>query len=204
MKKLFLVSIIVLGVLTAANAQFYAGAGFSVSSSSISASSNLLSFGVNLSPEFGLMITPKVSLGTNFNIRITGTDSSSDSYTSTTTEYYYEFAPYVRYGVIRYNNFVLQLQGDVYVSYLKRKAFYNDYHYPNGNKQYFGLRVAPRLSYDISRHFTLYTKLDFLGLRFTTFIDREQDEVQTSFSLFGNTSNIISLDGLSIGMLYVF
>jgi hypothetical protein len=201
MKKLFLISVIVFGVLTAANAQFYMGAGFGINSSGASSSSTS-SFGVNLSPELGFIISPKVNLGVNLSLDVSGTGNSSNNYATATANY--EFAPYVRFGIINYNNFALQLQGDVFVSsYSKATTSNNNTEIVDSNVS-FGLRVAPRLSYDISRHFTLFTKLNFLGLKFATVIDPDDDNVRVDFNLSGNTSNIISVSGLSIGALYVF
>ena len=204
MKKLFLVSIIVFGVLTTANAQFYAGAGFSIRSSGSSESYGTSSFGLYLSPEFGFIVNPRFNVGVNLSTNISGTSSVFNDLDYKNNTYSYEFAPYVRFSVVSYNKFALQLQSDIFASGSKQTQNIDGRVYTNESNLNFGLRVAPRLSYDISRHFILFTKLNFLGFRFTTSIDRESDEVRVGFDLFGNTSNIINLDGLSIGMLYVF
>ena len=211
MKKLFLVSIIVFGVFTTANAQFYAGAGLGIGLSNYLPSSDSQSpsssyFALNLLPEFGYIITPKISLGVNLGVNL-GINTSeynglSNDYVTSTSSY--EFAPYARFSVVRYKGFALQAQGDVFVSGSKSTTTYNDITNTNESYLNFGLRVAPRLSYDISKHFTLFTKLNFLSLRFITSVDNNTKDVRTNFNLSGNTSNIINLDGLSIGMLYVF
>ena len=80
----------------------------------------------------------------------------------------------------------------------------------------YGVNVAPILSYDISKNFSLETTLNFLGLGFRYsetktpgsslggYVVSETKDKSTDFGFGVNSNNLVTVGNITIGAIYKF
>lgn len=220
MKKIFITIALALVTATVCNAQFFVGANLGVSSHSAKNEidggetvKSPSSFGLNIAPKFGYYFNPKFAVG------LSGSFGMIDStiYTSptkTTDKYYtWSVSPFVRYAFLQFGKFSLLAETNVYVagSSSKYKA---ELSVDGPSSIGYGVNVAPILSFDISKKFSLETKLNFLKLSYSysktktpaeiSSTGTEQNYKQSGFDFGANTNDILNVGDVTIGAIYKF
>ena len=190
MKKLVvIVSLIFAGM--AVNAQLYMGAWFDIGFNKTNADNGTklntsASFGCYA--DIGYRLTDVWDIGAEFG----GTNSVYKNHISDTktTSAQFLLSPYVRYSVIQAGKFELMGKGALTL---------------DGSKTYYqiGLQVTPVLAYNLNEHIALQTNLNFIS--FGLSYNKEKDgNARTNFNLGGNSNNVATLGGLTIGFVYKF
>ena len=188
MKKLFVVaSLIFVGI--AVKAQLYMGAQFDINAGSLKndngdkLSSNA-SFGAYA--DIGYRLTDVWDLGVDYGGTI-GVSKVGDTKVTTAR---WLLSPYARYSVLKAGDFELLGKGSLILE---------------GSKTYnqVGIQVVPVLAYNLNDRITLQANLNFFSFGLS-YNKEKKGNARTSFNLGGNSNNVATLGGLTIGFLYKF
>ncbi|MDR3706441.1 MAG: outer membrane beta-barrel protein [Paludibacteraceae bacterium] len=220
MKKIFITIALALVTATVCTAQFFVGANLGLSSHSakneidgVGTVKSPSSFGLNIAPKFGYYFNPKFAVG------LSGSFGLSDStiYTSPTKtkdKYYtWSVSPFVRYAFLQFGKFSVLAETNVYVAGSSSK--YEVESSVDGPSTIgYGVNVAPILSFDVSKKFSLETKLNFLKLGYSyskiktpaeiSSTATEQNYKQSGFDFGVNTNDILNVGDVTIGAIYKF
>jgi hypothetical protein len=220
MKKLFITIALALATAVACNAQYFVGGSLGLSTHS--SKTEIDGYGTVKSPStFGFSITPKVGYYLNPKVAV-GLSASfgySDSTIYTTTPktevktYSWSVSPFARYSFLQFGKFSVLAEATVGIngSSLKTKETST----VDGISTFgYGVNVAPILSYDISKKFSLETKLNFLALGFNytktktpaeiSATGTEQNVKESDFGFGVNSNNLVTVGDITIGAIYKF
>jgi len=190
MKKLLvIVSLLFTGIVV--NAQLYMGYRFDINAGQVNndngdKKTSEASFGAY--DDLGYRLTDVWDIGVEFGGMV-GVTKDHISDTKTTTAHWL-ISPYARYTVIRAGNFDFMGKGSLILE---------------GTKNYFlvGVQVVPMVAYNMNEHIALQTNLNFLSFGISRNKIKNGDAT-TNFNLGGNSNNVATLGGLTIGFIYKF
>ena len=188
-KLLIIVSLIFTGI--AVNAQWYMGADINLSASQTKndkgdKKTSSSSFGAYA--DIGYQLSDKLDIGVDYGGTI-GVSKNHISDTKTETANWL-LSPYLRYSLIQAGNFELLAKGSLILE---------------GSKTYtqVGLQAVPVLAYNLNDHIVLQANLNFFSFGISR--NKEKDgDARFNFNVGGNTNNVATLGGLTIGFLYKF
>ena len=192
MKKLLIIASLFLAG-TAVNAQWYMGASINLSASQTKTDkgdkkTSDASFGAYA--DIGYRLTDEWDIGIDYG----GTTSVHKTFTSDKTDKTntanWLLSPYVRYSFLQAGNFELLGKGSLILE---------------GSKTYtlIGLQAVPVLAYNLNERITLQANLNFFSFGISNNKVKDGDAT-INFNLGGNTNNVATLGGLTIGFLYKF
>jgi len=184
MKKILLTSVLALGVATSAHATdwFVGGSvGFNWVEDTYTSFS--------IAPEVGYNLNEKWDVGAMLGYKYWS--QSGIKY----VESEYSAGVFARYNVIQFGDVKLLGKATAYVDYWSES--FDGKTLFDGTS--FGLKVAPMITYDISKSFTLFTELDFLGAGIHSVVDGK-----TSFGFGFDSNSVKKLGDIKVGFYYNF
>lgn len=149
MKKIALTSLLAVFVVSGAQAatNHFVGGSFSFSTDDSKDSM------FEIAPEFGWKYNDKWDFGVSAYLYH---EHDKGFY----NEYEYGAGVFARYNLVQFGDFKVLVRGDAYLNFTTM----NPNHADAETWTSMGLSVAPMVTYDISESFTLYAKLNFLGI----------------------------------------
>ena len=214
MKKIFLIAVLVLAGITA-NAQFYIGGSlgfYENSEKNKDGKKTGTSYSTfSIAPEAGYMFSEKMDFGLSYLFSNDGRKSYyNGELGSNTTAKTWGVSPYIRYSLITFGNF--DVLGKLALYFSENSNEYTSYNsYANYKDKYtyttFGANLSPLLFYNFSKHISIYTQLNFLGLDLSSTTEKSNGSKTGSTSTFdfeANTDNIVTFDQIRIGFVYRF
>lgn len=194
MKKIALTSLLAVFVVSGAHAatDYFVGGSFGFSTD------NEHNSAFEIVPEFGWKYNDKWDLGV-----MAGFARNHEDNTDVNT-YTYGAGLFARYNVVQFGDFKVLLRGDAYVSFDTLDAEGSD----TETCTSMGLSVAPMVTYDISESFTLYAKLNFLGIDAEYNFEHDSEllsqDKSWNIDVFGNSANVANTEDFQIGFTYNF
>ena len=198
MKKLALTSVLAVFAVSSANAatNYFVGGGFSMSQDNEHRTSY-----VSVSPEFGWKVNSNWDLGAAASFAVNHGYLPS-AYGVPGNIYDYGFDVFARYNVAQFGGVKLLLKGSVGMDF----RTYAPDDFDNESTRSVNASIVPMITYDISEAFTLYTRLNFLGV-YAEY--RAEDKVLFTdkgwnIDVFGNSNNVAAVNNIQIGFHYNF
>ena len=116
--------------------------------------------------------------------------------------------PYVRYRALDFHRFGLWAEADANVRFGQEWSLNRRETISKSRTYTYGIQILPVLTYDLTNHVSLETRLNIFSLGLTTshiVYNDKTDYNSTSFGLRATTKDILGdLSGISIGFLYRF
>ena len=190
MRKIFIVIGLMITGITI-NAQIFQGARFDINARQVNNDNgdkltSDASFGFY--DIFGYRLTDVWDIGAEFG----GTVGVYKNHTSDdkTTSAHWLLSPFARYTVLQAGKFDFMAKGSLILE---------------GTKNYFlvGVQVVPMVSYNMTEHIALHTNLNFLSFGISR-NKTKNGNATTNFNLGGNSNNVATLGGITIGFVYKF
>jgi len=190
MKKLLVIASLIIAGMSV-NAQLYMGARFDINAGQVKndngdKKTTEASFGFY--DDLGYRLTDVWDIGAEFGGMV-GTNKNHATDTETTSAHWL-LSPYVRYTVIQAGKFDFMGKGSLILE---------------GTKNYtlIGLQFVPMVAYNMNERIALQTNLNFLSFGISHNKEKKGD-ARTNFNLGGNSNNVATLGGLTIGFIYKF
>ena len=190
MKKLLIIASLIFAG-TAVNAQWYMGAEINLNASQTknnNGDKKTTNASFSAYADIGYRLTDEWDFGVDYGgtigVRKNHVNDSKD------TDAHWLLSPYVRYSLLKAGNFELLGKGSLILE---------------GSKTYtqIGIEAVPVLAYNLNEHIALQANLNFFSFGISR--NKEKDgDARTNFNLGGNTNNIATLGGITIGFLYKF
>jgi hypothetical protein len=185
-KLLIIVSLIFVG--TAVNAQWFMGARFNINADQTrddDGTKRKTDASIGIYADIGYELTDSWDIGVDYG----GTlgfikNHSADTKTNTAN---WLLSPYARYSLFQAGNFELLGKGSLILE---------------GSKTYYqvGLQAVPVLAYHLNERIALQANLNFFSFG-VSYNKIKKGDARTNFNLGGNTNNVATLGGLTIGFL---
>jgi hypothetical protein len=215
MKKITYLFFLIMVTSAIANAQFFAGGSFSVSTSGGSYENNgtssdkLSSFYFIFSPKGGYVISENLYVGAalSFSMWLTNSNGDPEVINNTLT---YGFSPFVRYYAFRYKKFSLFGQGQPELSLSTSKTKTDGTTTEGPKSTTVGFSVFPGMAFDINEKVQLEAFISGFNLSFSHSIVKQDiggiDYVEktTNFGFGANLNNIVTSGSISIGAIIRF
>ena len=214
MKKLFYLLAITLVTTSAMNAQFFAGGGFSLSTSGGSTDNagtttdKTKTTSFSFSPMGGYIVSEKIYAGAYLNLGI-GTSKTTAPETKTTTTSF-GLTPFVRYYALQMNKFSIFGQAQLGFSLSKQKNEAGGTTTDGPKTSSIGFSIFPGLAYDINDKVQLYAAINGFNFGFNHTVVKQDiagNEYVDKTNTFGmgvNLGNLATSGNLTIGMIYKF
>lgn len=224
MKKFFITIALALATVTVCNAQYFVGGSIGLSTHSskteidgdgygtIKSPSTL---GFSISPKVGYYLSPKVAVGlsASFGYRDSTIYSNTTTPNTTVKAYSWSVSPFARYTFLQFGKLSVLAEATVGINGTSSKTKVTSS--VDGVSTFgYGVNVAPILSYDISKNFSLETKLNFLALGYNytktktpaeiSSTGTEQNVKESDFGFGVNSNNLVTVGDITIGAIYKF
>jgi len=190
MKKLLVTaSLIFAGMVV--NAQLYMGARFDINAGQVKSDNGdkkTSDFSFGAYDDLGYRLTDVWDIGAEFGGMV-GVHTNHATDTETTSAHWL-LSPYARYTVIQAGKFDFKGKGSLILE---------------GTKTYtmIGIQLVPMVAYNMTEHIVLQTNLNFLSFGISRNKVKDGD-ANTNFNVGGNSNNVATLGGLTIGFIYKF
>ncbi len=191
-----------------ASAQDYIGGSISLGGTSVKSTSSawVNTTSINVAPDLGWFIGDKWAVGIRPTVGF-GRNTSSDGTKS--NSFTLGINPYARYLLFTHNRFGLWAEGDPVFSFSQNKNKNSSGTVESSIRATtYGVDILPVLTYQLSQHIALETRLYLLSLSMMgrhniSSDDREQSSF--TYGLQGSTKDVMApLGDISIGFLYKF
>lgn len=192
MKKLMLTSLMAVFAMSAANAAPSYFVGGSAAFEGAKSDHNTAWY---VAPEFGFHLNDKWDAGIAAGFAYDHSDVNED-------EYGYGVEGFARYKIAQFGALSVLLDGraGVYGETIDSDADTN-------TAWSIGAEVSPMVTYNLSDSFTLYAKLNFLGVQAEYNFknkDMGRDDDSWEFTAFGDSSDVLNTGDFKIGFYYNF
>lgn len=206
MKKFLVLIVLLIAGATASYGQWYVGGSVNLSSGSEKADSEKIAseFGVGLYPRIGYQLNDRMSIGVEIGYNhLMSKEHDTDLKAASNM---FAFLPFMRYDFVKMGKF--SISGDTRVGFLweKSTAEQAGSKAPSFYVNNIVVGFTPVLTFDISRHITLETRLDFLSLSYVSghawISGANVSMTRFSFGLDGD--NLFTTGDFTFGMIYRF
>ena len=201
MKKLALSSLVALFAVSSANAatNFFVGGDTNV------ALDNDHATVLSVAPEFGWKMAPKWDLGAYASFGYEHKDVATiKGVTQDAASYKYGAGVFARYNVAQMGGLKLLLRGDVKAGFTTYDPEDDDFDSETSTS--ITAAIIPMVTYDLTESFTLYAKLNFLGVNAGYTFENKHLGVEDgwNFGAVADSKNVMNTGNFNIGFNYNF